>query len=235
MVIVFDLDDTLYEEISFVLSGFKVVANFISSEFGINYDRVYETLKNNFKVSREKVFDRTYDELKIKKTKNLIKKTLSIYRKHKPDIQLYNEAKECLKRFKDYPIYIVTDGNIITQKNKLVALNLYSNPIIKKCFITHRFGLKNSKPSPYCFIKISQIEKVPFDKIVYIGDNPNKDFVGIKPLGFKTVRVLTGPYKDLNVPSNMDAEIKIQNLSFLTLDLLKKVFPEFGKKTPNNS
>ena len=31
--------------------------------------------------------------------------------------------------------------------------------------------------------------------MVYVGDDPNKDFVNLNPLGMKTVRVLTGRFK----------------------------------------
>ena len=48
--------------------------------------------------------------------------------------------------------------------------------------------------------------------MVYIGDNPNKDFVGIKRLGVKTVRVLTGCYKAQQVSRDFDAETTIDNL-----------------------
>jgi putative hydrolase of the HAD superfamily len=35
MIIVFDLDDTLYEEITYVRSGFKAVANYLSKNYKI--------------------------------------------------------------------------------------------------------------------------------------------------------------------------------------------------------
>ena len=39
---------------------------------------------------------------------------------------------------------------------------------------------------------------------VYIGDNPLKDFEGARKAGFKTIRVLTGPYKDIKVEKDAD-------------------------------
>jgi putative hydrolase of the HAD superfamily len=53
-------------------------------------------------------------------------------------------------------------------------------------------------------------------EVVYIGDNPTKDFVGIKPLGFKTVRVLKSPFGSMKVESRYDADIVISDLSKLT-------------------
>jgi putative hydrolase of the HAD superfamily len=57
---------------------------------------------------------------------------------------------------------------------------------------------------------------------VYIADNPYKDFVGIKPQGFATIRVLTGPYKDIAIGEAFEADWKIKDLSELPA-LIKKI------------
>ena len=72
--------------------------------------------------------------------------------------------------------------------------------------------LKHSKPSTYCFEKIAKLEKVEYKDIVYIGDNPNKDFVNIKKLGFRTIRVLKGMFSNLNKETKFEAELNILSL-----------------------
>jgi len=47
-----------------------------------------------------------------------------------PKITLSKEGKACLKRFKDLPKYLVTDGNKIVQLKKIQALGL--EPYLKK-------------------------------------------------------------------------------------------------------
>jgi putative hydrolase of the HAD superfamily len=66
--------------------------------------------------------------------------------------------------------------------------------------------LKHSKPSPYGFHKILQWENAIPRNLVYIGDNPKKDFVNLKKDGFRTVRVLTGEHKDVEVPVEYEAD-----------------------------
>ena len=73
------------------------------------------------------------------------------------------------------------------------------------------------KPDLYCFRLIKKKEKVKWSEIVYIGDNPNKDFVKLNSVGAITVRVLTGPFKNLKVNKNFDAKYKIKSLSDLEL------------------
>jgi putative hydrolase of the HAD superfamily len=116
----------------------------------------------------------------------------------------------------------VTDGNKIVQHKKIIALGLEN--MVKKYFISYRHGLKHSKPSPYCFLKIAQLEKSDPDKIIYIGDNVNKDFVGIKPLGFKTLRVLTGQHSGISKEKEFEADYTINSLKELTPQLLNKIY-----------
>lgn len=48
--------------------------------------------------------------------------------------------------------------------------------------------------------------------IFYIGNNPNKDFVNIKKLGFRTIRVLKGMFSNLNKKTKFEAELNILSL-----------------------
>lgn len=222
MILVFDLDDTLYDELSFVNSGLNAVASYVSS---LSKTKPELVLKKMNEVLHQKgrghIFDDTLKHFN-KYSKKEVRKCLSIYRLHKPEIKLWPEAISCLERFKDYPIYIVTDGNKLVQLNKIKALGL--DKIVKKYFITYRYGLKHSKPSPYCFLKIAALEKITPEKIVYIADNVNKDFVGIKPLGFKTIRVKTGQFASLVKSSEFEAETSINSLNELTPHYLTTLY-----------
>lgn len=212
MVLVFDLDDTLYEELTYVKSGFRVVADFLQKRYGIPGQLSLELMLRKLEGGRGRIFDDLLINYDIYQ-KGLVKKCISIYRLHQPKISLYPEADVCLKRLQNYPQYIVTDGNKLVQQNKIKALGLDQR--VKFYYITHRYGKKNAKPSPYCFQKICEREQVTPKEVVYLADNPNKDFVGIKPLGFKTVRVLQGQYQNLRKPKLFEADYQIKSLTEL--------------------
>lgn len=214
MVLVFDLDDTLYEEITFVKSGFRYVSYFLEKTFKVNAESIYQELILELELGRGKIFDNVLQRHSIY-SKNNVKSCISIYRKHFPEIKLYTDAIDCLNRFKNYPIYIVTDGNKIVQQNKINALGL--NDKVKFSFITHRYGIKNAKPSPYCFIKICEIEKTYPENVIYIGDNPTKDFVGIKHLGFRTIQIVRGNYSHIILDNRFMANERIWSLNELTI------------------
>ena len=220
-VIVFDLDDTLYPERSYVESGFKAVAHYLSERFGILEYESFKFMSDELVNGRGNIFDKLLVKENIYNA-GLVKKCLSVYRLHKPDITLDSDAIDCLNRLSDYPKYIITDGNKIVQHNKLVALGLYA--LVKKCFVTHRYGKHRSKPSPFCMQRICKIEKINPPQALYIGDNPKKDFVGLKPLGFKTVRILKGMYKDEPANANYNAEWCVNSLSEINESLLNTIF-----------
>jgi putative hydrolase of the HAD superfamily len=218
LILVFDMDDTLYDELTYVGSGFAAVARFLEQEELINFSEAYAFMQTRLADGRGRIFDDLLLHFSCYSRHN-VRRCLSAYRLHKPAIRLYPEAESCLARFKDYPKYIVTDGNKVVQYNKLVSLGLPQ--LVKRCLITHRFGVRHAKPSPYCFMKICEWEKVDPIQVIYVADNPHKDFVGIKPLGFRTIRVLTGQHRNVKLSEEYEAKQSITSLTDLDMDCLK--------------
>lgn len=217
MILIFDLDDTLYPEITYVYSGFKQVAKFISSVAHCAEDKVYEDLLCTLnRMGRGIVFNVVLKELGVYNQSNL-KKCVSVYRKHQPSIRLPVNTKKVLHFFKDYRKYLVTDGNLVAQRSKIKALGV--SKYFVKTMPTHQYGAQFAKPSTYCFELIKSWEGCEFLDMVYIGDNPNKDFVNLKPLGIQTIRINQGMFKDQFFDQRQEAEIILMNLEEL-MDLI---------------
>jgi putative hydrolase of the HAD superfamily len=204
-----------------VKSGFEAVAKYLHKELNIPHKASIEFMMEDLKNGRGSIFNNVLKKYNFESKFN-VKQCVSVYRTHIPRIHLDAEAEACLKRFKDMPKYLVTDGNKIAQHNKALSLGLYKK--MSRCFITHRYGIKNAKPSPYCFLKICTLEKVEPENVVYIADNPNKDFIKLKPLGFKTIRILKGPFKDIRFNKTFDADFKINSLKELDGKYIENVF-----------
>ncbi len=222
MILVFDLDDTLYEEIEFVKSGFRAVSDYLGKNHSINPKKAYAIMLGELeKNGRGKIFNTVLENFNIYSLKE-VKKCLTIYRLHKPIISVSKTGERCLKRFKSIKKFIVTDGNKNVQYNKIKALGLINS--VDKYFITHRYGIKNAKPSTYCFDKISQLCKEKPGNIVYIADNARKDFVNLKKKGYKTIRVKTGMFKDIFIDDAHEAHLIINSLDELTTELLNKLW-----------
>jgi len=213
------MDDTLYDELTYVGSGFQAVATFLNDKYGIPqkdaFAHMWSTLQS---TGRGAVFNIVLQEYGLESI-TMVKECVKQYRFHTPKIQMFPDAIQAFEHFGSFPIYVVTDGHKEVQHKKAEALGLYD--LVEKCYITHRYGRRHAKPSPYCFQQIMKREKVaPFD-IVYVGDNVNKDFVGIKPLGFHTIQIARGSFKDVVMPKAYQAEWKINSLTEL-FDIIKR-------------
>jgi putative hydrolase of the HAD superfamily len=117
--------------------------------------------------------------------------------------------------------YLVTDGHKVVQQKKIEALALEGQ--FKKIYVTHRYWIKNAKPSIHCFELIKKRERCEWSDMFYVGDNPAKDFVGLNPLGVHTIRVATGEYSKSIAQPGFDAIYSIDTLAHLKY-VLKEIF-----------
>lgn len=227
-VVVFDLDDTLYEEMSFVRGGFREVAGYWAGVTGGDVEQMYAKLLRILEEEgRGRVFDRFLEEIGKYSRKN-VRLSVGLYRSHKPDIRLYPDAAAALDRLPARAIYVVTDGHKDVQWTKIQALGLDRHPRVRRCFLTNRYGISRQKPNPYCFLLICKKERIIPERVVHVGDNPLKDFVGLKPLGFRTVHLLRGAYAGIRVAEAYEADVSIR-----TLDELDGVLADwFGVRSP---
>ncbi|HDL74928.1 MAG TPA: HAD family hydrolase, partial [bacterium] len=174
--IIFDLDDTLYPEEQFVESGFRIVSKYISQKYKLNDGEVLNILKKDFKKGlRKKNFDVLLKKLNLKKIN--VQKLIKIYRNHYPSsIFLYPDVKKIFKKIKNkFKIGLITDGEKITQKNKIFVLGI--EKYFDEILITSILGKKYFKPSKKAFELLLKKFKVLPKESVYIGDNSLKDFI----------------------------------------------------------
>lgn len=212
MILVFDLDDTLYDERAYVMSGFAAVAGMLRRRLGWPEASSVAFMKRELTAQgRGAIFDRLLEKHGVP-SRALVRACIKTYRDHTPTIRLYPAAERLLRQL-DGPLYLVTDGHKIAQQRKVEALGLDRR--FRKCFITHRYGVKNAKPSVHCFALIATLEQCGWADIAYIGDDPAKDFVNLSPLGVHTVRVLTGQHKTVIAKPGYDARYTIPDLRSL--------------------
>lgn len=217
-VLVFDLDDTLYPELSYVHSGFRAVADFLSPLLAVPAEVLAAgMIAEEAEQGRGQVFDNVLKR-HGRWSKTLVAGCLRSYRQHRPTLALFPDAERCLARFASWPLYIVTDGHKEVQARKVAALGISNR--VRHAYLTNRYGRHRAKPDPHVFQLISRRENVAPSQITYVGDNPRKDFVGIKPLGFQTVRILRGNYAHLEADAMHEAHRRISSLDELTAEFI---------------
>ena len=173
--VIFDLDDTLYSEKSYVRSGFKKIAEFFEKP------SMEDELWNVF-IKGGKPID---EILKLEGLLDFKEKSLEIYRFQVPDIKLYYGVPELIKRIqKEKRVGIITDGRPEGQYAKIRALGLNVDELI----ITDELGgIEFRKPNEMAFRLMKMKMDVPYEKMVYIGDNIKKDFIAPKKLGMRSI------------------------------------------------
>lgn len=213
LILAFDLDDTLYDERSYVESGLRAVARHGRDRFGWDADRSFaEMIEILNAEGRGKVFDRWLAS-GGRVGKGVVAECVRVYRHHRPQLTLSPDAAALLPRLRRYPLYLVTDGHKIVQQRKIEALGIA--PLFRRVFITHRYGVRHAKPSLHCFERIRGLERAQWRDIVYVGDNPAKDFVALNAVGARTVRLLTGAHAGVRAAADHDAQHHIPALAAL--------------------
>jgi putative hydrolase of the HAD superfamily len=214
--IVFDMDDTLYPEQDFVLSGFRAVADWAAVNLGIEAKLGSSTLTNLYHQGiRNNTFNQWLDLHQITKP-DLVPDLLEVYREHLPQIQPLPESIELLQQLstKPYKIGLVSDGYLAVQQRKWAALNLDS--FFDAVVFSDSLGRDNWKPSTAPFKLVLEQLNVAPEFSVYIGDNPRKDFFGARQLGMQTIQVkrAKSEYGDFQPPAlAYAADITIDSLA----------------------
>lgn len=211
--VIFDLDDTLISEREYIESGYKHISKLINNEYGIGYNEVYLNLMNLHNQTSKYVFNRFFDKYKIAYSQETIMKLVWEYRKHIPCINFYNDVIPCIEllKLKNIKLGIITDGYKESQKLKLNAVRAenYFDEII----ITDELGSEYWKPHPKSFEIMKERFNVEFNEMIYIGDNPEKDFYISKIYPIKTVRIVRdGIYLNKSYLDDIKENWTISNL-----------------------
>ena len=209
MVIVFDLDDTLYDEIDFVKSGFKEISKYLQD------DKCYDFMLDEFyKNGSGKVFNKLIENFDLDIP---LQKLIEIYKFHKPDINLSKDSIELLKFAQNYKMVLISDGHYITQKNKFDILGL--DKYIDYSIFTDFYHTKKPQLKPFEMV----IKKCPNESYIYISDNPKKDFIAPNRLGWSSIRYQNkiGFYKEYKSDATYEVENRLD-----IIEILKSIINE---------
>lgn len=173
-----------------------------------------------FKVSPLNVFNRLYDKYQIEYSKEIILQLVKEYRGHFPDIQFYDDVLPCLSELKrsGIKVGIITDGYAVAQRQKLKAIQ--ADEYFDEIIVTDEIGRDYWKPHPKAFELMIEKFIVNFDEMIYVGDNPEKDFYISSIYPIKTVKILRdGVHKDKNYLKDIKALICIKDLRMIKIIL----------------
>lgn len=185
LCVVFDVDDTLYLESDYVMSGFAAAGTWARTWAGID-DFAAQCEAAFCSGQRGRIFNTVLANCGVDPKPELVSALLAIYRSHPPNIRLCDDAADALKAVSErWPVAVITDGPAVSQSRKAEALQLsrFASPV----FLTELFGQGCSKPSPVAFKGVQQA--AASRRYAYVADNPLKDFTAPLQLGWTTIRI----------------------------------------------
>lgn len=176
--VVLDLDDTLYPEIAFHISGIRSVAR----TAGLDPEGPEALAAICAFRSGRRPIDSLSDDTGIP-----AKTLLAWHRDHRPDIELYPDAQRFLMRLRaaHVPVVILTDGRSTTQRHKVEALGL--RHLVDAVLISGETGLGKEGMGAF---KNAAARIPPRFPIAYFGDNTTKDIDHPVSMGWQVFLML---------------------------------------------
>ena len=219
--VVFDLDDTLFPESEYVLSGLHAASLHIEKQLGIPAEKAFSEMREIFHHGdRSHIFDE-WLLLHNQNSPQNVTELIRVYREHDPVIQPFPDVPPLLQALKkNHKLALLSDGFLSVQKKKLAALDLsnYFDVVI----FSDEWGRDAWKPNPATFRMLAEKLNVNGRDAIYVADNPLKDFKGARSAGMDTIRFRYsgGVYaKELAVDKTYEPDFEFISLNEIRLFL----------------
>lgn len=185
---VLDLDDTLYLERDYVRSGFTHVATYLEDRGLADSAEVFAFLWAGFEAGqRGSAFDSLLGRWpQIGRAENL-EELVDRYRHHLPDIKLHEPGSFADLLRLDVRLGLISDGRPAAQRAKLEALGVEGS--FGEILLTGDWGDRYAKPHHRAFVTMEEALALSGSDLVYVADNPIKDFIAPNERGWLTWRI----------------------------------------------
>jgi len=170
-LVTFDLDDTLYPEITYAAGGFRLVAETLTKSKGEPADRLADRMLVWHRAGRRDIFQTVLDELHMTASAERVAELINLFRTGDRPLQMYAEAERALTRIRSSCLFlaILTDGYLEAQKKKIQLLRLENR--VDAIIYTDQYGRDFWKPNTRCFEMLMKKFKTAGPECVYIADN----------------------------------------------------------------
>ena len=188
-VLVFDLDDTLYPERQFAVGGFAASERWAQAALGAAPGLAEEMTRLLDAGHLGTLFPMVLKTCAPDHTPDHLAAFVAAYREHEPALTLFDDAAWALQHYSAQgPLGLITDGTHTVQARKVEALAI--GPHFREIVYTNALGGRTfHKPHPLSYEKIEAALGGPDVRLVYVGDNPSKDFIVPNARGWLSVMV----------------------------------------------
>lgn len=209
--VIFDLDETLYPERRFALSGMAAVA---------------ADVHRRHRVPRRVAFNLMLDALRHGRRAFLLQalcascgvpeseipRLVRLIRTHWPSLRLPASSRAVLKALRaDWRLGVLTNGMPAIQERKIAALGVRSlvDAVIYAC----EQGGGGGKPDPAVFQAMCDRLRVHPAHAIFVGDDPWCDIAGAKRFGMRTIRIRRGIHARAAVAPDNEADAVVSGIA----------------------
>ena len=191
-IVYFDLDHTLLDfEKSEKIALFNMLKHF-SIEPKEEYIEIYKPINEKWwKLFSEKIYPKEviiverfrefFEKINLDSIYDF-KEISKVYLENLSQLAFFFDgAEDLLKKLKNngQRMAAITNGVEKVQQGRSKILNLHN--YFEFVLTSEKVG--KPKPDPLIFYEASKLSKVPIEKSIYIGDNPDSDYKGAKNAG----------------------------------------------------
>jgi len=210
----------------YVLSGFAAVARQIANELALEPEDILKgLLAAEAAGAQGRVFNAWLDGSDQLGRHLTVPLLVDIYRTHRPSISLLPGVLHMLESLRNaaYKLAVVSDGPLQSQRAKMEVLAL--ERLVDRVVLTDEWGSDFWKPHHRALELLESVWSCRPTELVYVGDNPTKDFAGPNARGWLTIRLrLKGQrLQELEAAdSDSSAQIELHSIEELSSFLLAR-------------
>lgn len=185
--IIFDMDDTLYPERRFALSGFAAVARALRTSRGIDARASFGVLSGAVRAGHRRTALQTLCS-RFGLPLDLVDELVGIIRQHRPRLRLGASTRRVLADLRPHwRLGILTNGLPEVQARKVEALGL--RPLVDGVIYASEHGTGRGKPERAPFVAMAARLDVAPERCVFVGNDPERDIAGARGAGMRSVRI----------------------------------------------
>lgn len=203
--LLFDLDDTLYPQRRFVLSGFAAVARHVAIRHSIEPRRAFAALVGAYRgPGRGRELNQLVEIFGIPES---VDGLVAVMRSHRPLLRLSWSTVETLRLLRrTWALGIVTNGMPAIQREKVRALGI--EPLMDVIVYASEHGTGVGKPERAPFAAALNRLAVDASHAVFVGDTPSTDIAGAAMCGLATIQSRQWRVADVAVGVRPDGVVR---------------------------
>jgi len=209
--VIFDLDNTLYQERRFAISGMAAVAAYAERRFGVPRATAFRVMFDALRHGRRAfLLQALCESCRIPESE--IPKLVTVIRTHWPSLRLPASSRATLKRLRaSWRLGVLTNGFAPVQQRKVASLGLRS--LVHVVIYASEHGGGGGKPDPQVFRITCERLVIHPANAIFVGDDPWCDIAGAKRFGMRTIRVLRGLHAQAPVAPDSEADAVVSSVA----------------------